>query len=99
MLPDFPWLKKRLHEKLYEFFLDRTDQYLGVVGRIPKHRRKEGGPGQLLIRHDGSTDASRAVELAVPFALEGDEIESITMDQLLAKVDRAALEMARKQWG
>lgn len=96
MLPDFPSLKTKLHARLRAFTDRRTEQYLGLLGRIPKHQIQEG-IGQTLVREDGSVDDSDSVPIAVPIAFEGAEVQSLTMEQLLTKLDEAAWNMAKRQ--
>lgn len=96
MLPDFPSLKTKLRARLRDFVDHRTEEYMGLLGRIPKHQLHEGR-GQILARQDGSVDDSESAQVAVPIFFEGAEVNTLTMDQLLAKLDRAAWEMAQKQ--
>jgi hypothetical protein len=96
MLPDFPVLKDALQKKLMDITRLRTQHYMGLLGRIGKRQLHEG-KGHILVRADGSRDEGPSIEIAVPITLASDEIESLTMDELVAKLDRAALEMADKQ--
>jgi hypothetical protein len=96
VLPDFPVLKDEFRKRLMEMTQRRTKQYMGLLGRIGARQLHEG-KGHRLIRADGSVDEASSVAIAVPITLAASEIESLTMNDLIAKLDTAAREMAEKQ--
>jgi hypothetical protein len=96
MLPDFPSLKAKFREKLYELSMERTERYLGIWGKVGKHELHEG-KGQHLSRHDGTLDEMEPVPLMVQIPFGPHEVESLTMQEMLRKLDTAAREMALKQ--
>jgi hypothetical protein len=96
MLPDFPALKMSLHERLWELSDERTNQYLGIWGKVGRHQLHERS-GHTLIRDDGSVDEAPSVPILVPIHLEANEMESLTLEGIMQKLDTAAREMALKQ--
>jgi len=96
MLPDFPVLKRALHERLWEFSDKRTNQYLGIWGEVRRHQLHEGS-GHTLNRDDSSVDEAQSVPILVPLHIEPNEMESLTLEGIMLKLDSAAREMARKQ--
>jgi hypothetical protein len=93
VLPDFPVLKKRLADAMGSRLRRRTDA-APLPGRV---QRLYEGDGMLLVRADGSRDDSDFRRLEEKLSIGLDEIGTMTMADLEAKVDAMGESIARQK--
>lgn len=96
MLPDFPSVKQDLADRLDEFLRRRVQQHLGPLGQAQRVTLFEGDE-QVIVRPSGEVDATKFEKFSTSLTLADQEIIEMTLDDLLAKLDAVAKEMASQQ--
>lgn len=96
MLPDFPKVKARLETVLKKYEMELARLHMGVFADVPTSVVVEGN-NTVIIREDGSVEEigfeGITAELQVNFA----EVETMTHEMVLDKINRLAKEMAEKK--
>jgi hypothetical protein len=95
MLPDYPKVKSHLSQRLNSFVQERIDFHLGPLRTVARIRLFEGST-RSMTRESGEVDPGRTFEARAELALGKDELPMITLQDVLAKLDRGAQEMARQ---
>lgn len=90
MLPDFPKVKKKILEILNKRMQARS---MSVLFQNVKHLLYHEGHCYRIIRADGSVAENEFKEASSEITLDLSEWDSITMEDVIAKVDAAAEEM------
>jgi hypothetical protein len=93
MLPDYPSLKKEIREVLDVFLKKRVEQYSTAIRQIPKTKIFEG-KGTVIKRRTGEEDPTEFMSSETGFELKYSEIPEMSIGDILAKLDQAALNMA-----
>ena len=95
MLPDFPKVKARLETMLkYEMEQARLS-HMGVFAEIPTSVVVEGN-NTVIIREDGSVEKVELKEARVKQEIKFTEVEEMTHEMVLHKIDEVAKEMAEQ---
>lgn len=95
MLPDFPKVKARLETMLeYEMELARLS-HMGVFADVPTSVIVEGD-NTVIIREDGSVGKVELKEARVEQEIKFAEVEEMTHERVLDKINDAAKEMAEQ---
>jgi hypothetical protein len=96
MLPDFPELKQTFAQKILRKFEAKRAETIHVFDKARKICLHEGK--RLVITHeDGRESEVEIKHIGVEYSITDAECESLTPEQLSAKVEGAAVEMGRKQ--
>ena len=95
MLPDYPLLKKEIREVLDVFLRKKVEQYSTAIQQIPKTKVFEG-KGTVIKRRTGEEDPTNFMSSESGFELKYDEIPKMNINDILTKLDQAALDMAGK---
>lgn len=95
MLPDLPKLKTDIAQVFQTIFKNRVNAYLGVVGEVPRYYIKEGS-NPVTLRPDASRDETKLKAASAETIFQVDEIPCLTVEQRIARLDAAALEMANQ---
>ena len=96
MLPDFPKVKEKLNIMI-DFYLKQAKlSHLGPLANIRETIYFEGSK-TVINRDDGSVSEIESEEFSVMLKFEMDEIETMTHEKVLEKIDNLAKEMAEKQ--
>jgi len=95
MLPDYPSLKKEIREVLDVFLKKQVEHYSVAMQQIPKTKLFEG-KGTVIKRRTGEEDPTPFMSSETGFELKYDEIPEMSINDILAKLDQAALSMAEK---
>lgn len=93
MLPDYPSLKKEIREVLDVFLRKQVEQHLIAMRQIPKTKVFEG-KGTAIKRCTGEEDPTPFMSSKTGFDLKYDEIPGMSINDILTKLDKAALNMA-----
>jgi hypothetical protein len=95
VLPDLPKFKVDIANVFHVIFKNRVNEYLGVIGEVPRNIIKEGS-NPVILRPDASRDETplKAASAETIFKLE--EIPILSVEQRIAKLDTAAREMANQ---
>lgn len=97
MLPDYPREKSLIEEKIVRKRMRAMrDRSLGFFGEATAIEYFEGRQ-QLMIREDGSNDASEFQTVEDGWTLNLDEAENLTIQQLLEQVDKIATSLGDQQ--
>jgi hypothetical protein len=100
MLPDFPKAKKKMSKTLEGRFRNKSRQHLGPFNQSPTRQIHEGEGKWILKRDDGSIDDRGSLkQFGVEIEIKLDEIEKMTFEDVLKKIDAAADEMGKKVSG
>lgn len=95
MLPDFPKLKSELVASLRQFLEKRMLFHLGPLSEAPKIHCIEGERSKM-IRRNGFIEPFSPTEVKVFIPLNETELPSITLEEVLSRLDGAAKEMAEQ---
>jgi hypothetical protein len=95
MLPDYPKLKAEIADLLNRFANQRVADHQGFVGRVARHRIFEGDSTSLR-RSTGEVEAKGFEEVGGLLKLSADEIPTMTLHDVLAKLDAVAAEIGEK---
>ena len=96
MLPDFPKVKARLETMLkYEMELARLS-HMGVFADVPTSVVVEGN-NTVIIREDGSVKEMGFEEITAELQVNFAEVETLTHEMVLDKINRPAKEIAGKK--
>lgn len=96
MLPDFPKVKARLETMLkYEMELARLS-HMGVFADVPTSVVVEGN-NTVIIREDGSVKEMGFKEITAELHVNFAEVETMTHEMVLDKINRPAKEIAGKK--
>ena len=93
MLPDYPTLKKEMEEAFLIFMRKRMDQYAPLVQQAPWTRQFEGD-ASVLTRSTGSEEPIEFKSTVGQLRIPVDEIASLSVHDVLARIDAVAKEMA-----
>lgn len=98
MTPDFPSIKEKLHKIL----LQRWKNVVYAQTSPFSHNRRmihEGGESKrdVIIREDGSIEETKFAESRGEFEVKFAEVEFLTFDKVIEKIDAAASKMAEMQ--
>jgi hypothetical protein len=93
MLPDFPQLKSELAARLNHFLEKRMHFHLGALSEARKINYIEGDRSKM-IRHNGDIEPILPTELKASISWNEAELPSITLEEVLTRLDEAAKEMA-----
>lgn len=96
MLPDFPEQKAKVEERLQIRMDQQRLAKLGPFGESPAIRVAEGD--RLIF--EGEDETEREMEFGhaeAEFKVSVDELPTMTIEQLIAKLDKAAEDLARQQ--
>lgn len=93
MLPDYPKLKKDLQEALDRYLRERVAAYMGIVGQFP-HCTVHEGDRTYLQRAAGDSAETEFTLVDVTRSLSRDELPRLTLDDILARLDEGAGELA-----
>lgn len=96
MLPDFVDLKLDISDRLEEFVRERKAYHLGHLSKIRRVVRPEGGKQEIKYS-SGESDSSYPIDVSIEFPLIVSEIPTMTLDNLLEKLDNLAKQMAEKE--
>lgn len=96
MLPDFAKLKSDLSRRLLLFMESRKKEHLGAFSQSPRVRLFEG-QGSKMIRESGEVEQVNPSDLSTTIILGDDEVPTLTLEDLLLRLDSAAKEMAGQQ--
>jgi hypothetical protein len=96
MLPDFPEEKLRLQELVIKRMEAVTARRMHVFGSAPASILFEGIRYRL-VRDDGSVDCNDLRSVEASITVDFDEAESLSIPELCAKADQAALSIADQQ--
>lgn len=95
MLPDFVVLKSEINEILNLFMVKRFKYYSTGIQDIPKEQLFEG-TGMAIRRSSGEIDESDFFQSSIEFSVSFDEVPNLSLNDVLARLDNAAKEMADK---
>ena len=96
MLPDFPKVKEKLNIMIDFYLKQAILLHLGPLANIRETIYFEGS--KTIINHDdGSVSEIESEEFSVMLKLDMNEIETMTHDKVLDKINDIAKEMAEKQ--
>ncbi|MDO9567490.1 MAG: hypothetical protein Q7J15_12230 [Candidatus Desulfaltia sp.] len=95
MLPDLPQLKADIAQVFHTVFKNRVNAYLGVVGEVPRSVIKEGR-SPMTLRPDDSRDETTLKAASAELNLKVEEIQHLSVEQRINKLDTAAREMANQ---
>ena len=95
MLPDLPSLKANIQDVLNERLRTVAYANMGVLNEVPRVFVHEGNKMRTL-RADGSVEDTEFKQSSVEMLIEGSDIPTMTAQQRLAMLDRAARELAGK---
>ena len=93
MLPDYPSLKKEIREVLDVFLRKQVEQYSVAMRQIQKTKIFEG-KGTVIKRSTGEEDPTEFMSSETGFELKYNEIPEMSIGDILAKLNQAALNMA-----
>ncbi|MGO4478048.1 hypothetical protein AB4Z32_17510 [Massilia sp. 2TAF26] len=93
MLPDIPPIKREITKALLKFLSNRIREHMGVIGELRSYFVKEGGR-VVIIREDGSVDETTMNKASAELSLDYAEVPMLTHDDVLAKLDQIAQQMA-----
>jgi len=93
MLPDFCKLKSDISARLRRFLESRMLHHLGPFSESPRVTFFEG-QGRTLTRESGHQESIDPFDLSATMIFRTDEIPSMTLEDLLRKLDEVAKEMA-----
>lgn len=93
MLPDFPKLKFDLLGCLKLFLESRMLEHLGPLSESRRVRYFEGQKRQM-IRRSGERETVEPFDLGSTLTFKDDELPTLTLDNLLRRLDAAAKDMA-----
>ena len=95
MFPDFLKTKEKLEKMLYKMKEARLS-HLGPLADVPVSLVFEGSK-TVIIRADGSVQEVKPEKTTVELQVESEEVEKMTHEMVLNKMNRAAEEMAEKR--
>jgi hypothetical protein len=95
VLPDYPKLKKDLASQLTRFLQDRTRAYLGPLAEIRRLRAFEGDAFSI-VRAGEEEEPHEFDDVESIVTISNDELPTMTLESLLAKLDEAAEGIARQ---
>lgn len=93
MLPDFVVLKKEIDDVLTLFMRKRFKFHCTGIQDIPREQLFEGA-GMAVQRATGDLDESKFIENKIEFSISYDEVPTLSLNEVLQKLDKAAKEMA-----
>jgi len=96
MLPDFTKLKEDIDSRLRRFLEQRMLRHLGPLSEIRRVRFFEGR-GRTVVRESGEKESIGLFDLNATLSFRDDELPTLTLDDLLRRLDAAAKEMADQQ--
>ena len=96
MLPDFTKLKTDIDSRLRRFLERRMLHHLGPLSEIRRVRFFEGR-GRTVIRESGEKESLELFDLSATLSFRDDELPTLTLDDLLQRLDAAAKDMAGQQ--
>ena len=95
MLPDFLKTKEKLEKMIQSEFKKANFRHLGPFADTPKSNVFEGDEF-ILIRADGSCDDVEMKKAEVEIEIKRGEIEEMTHEKVLEKIDAAARDIAKQ---
>lgn len=96
MLPEFPVLKDELNRAITRFMRMRASLYGGVTATVPQSRTFEGHQ-HVISRPGEEPEPSKMFQASSEVKFSGDEIQDIRLDQVLARLDQIAKDMAEQK--
>lgn len=96
MLPDFPKVKEKLEKKLNYYLKQVSLSHLGPLADVPIFIFFEGSKA-IIIREDGSVAEMNPKEMRVEVKMKSGEIEGMSHEMVLDKINTMGKEMAEKQ--
>jgi len=95
LLPDFPDIKGDVTARLVEFLEARREYHLGPLSEVV-HVRFFEGDGFGITRPSGEREPGEYKQVESTIEIKHEEIPTMTLDTLLAKLDEAAQGLARQ---
>lgn len=95
MFPDFPDTK-RLFSRFFRSYMRRKAREISPYGTVQTHYLHEGRDMKIT-RADESESTSGMEQLSVLLEIKYDEIENLTLQKAIAKLDAMIIEMVQKQ--
>lgn len=96
MLPDFPEIKKKIRQRINQYFAQAEKQYSGFISEIPQKKIMEG-KGSKLIRENGALVKNKTKELSVKIEIPKHKFENLGPTEILELINKAAKQMAEKK--
>ena len=96
MLPDFPKMKEKLKKVIISEMKKAQSRHLGALANAPVSRMFEGDKS-IIVRADGSTSDMSPQEIEVELVIDLAEIEGMSHEMILNRINTMAEEMAEKQ--
>ena len=96
MLPEFPLLKEAFTRAVIRVLAERVKLHLGIFGTVGRARMFEGRQN-VIIRADGTEDATPMGEGRAEISIPLDDLKEIGLQQLMDRLDEIAKDMARQQ--
>jgi hypothetical protein len=97
VLPDFPEFKEKLERRLLLRFEQKRTSELGSLGEAPAFMLQEG-KRLIFVNEDGGEREMEFKRAAAEFSVSTTELPTLTLDQLVAKIERAAGNIAKQQY-
>lgn len=94
MLPDYPEIKKKISDA-YTARMKNIIRY-APFDDVAKHTIFEGHRNRI-IRHDGTVDETEFKEFASDISIDLKNFENTTVEDILKKIDKCAIEMGKQQ--
>jgi hypothetical protein len=95
MLPDYPSLKREIADVLNILLRKKVENYLIGLKEVRKTKIFEGKK-MVMKRQSGEEEDSSLTTTQVTFEIQVDEIPKMSINDLMAKIDKAAREMAEQ---
>ncbi len=95
MLPRFPRIQEQLDRFLLSFISLRAKYHMGPMGQVPEVRHFEGDEDSI-VRASGEEELTRFTEIKEALTIDRQALSSITLEDILEKLDRVALGIARQ---
>mgnify|MGYP006969420009 CR=1 FL=1 len=96
MLPDYPDIKNKLYKLLLRRMSIVQAGYSPLISDVTNRYRFEGDKS-IIIRKDGKRIKNTIMEYSQEFSLSVTEIHDITPEELLHKLDNAAIEITSQK--
>jgi hypothetical protein len=95
MLPDFPETK-RLFARAFQTYMRRKAREVSPYSMVQTHHLHEGRTMQI-VRSDKSESESALVQMSSLIEFKLDEIEDLTLEKVVAKIDATVVDIVRQQ--
>lgn len=96
MLPDYPFLKAKIRERLMRQMDEQRYAAMGIMGEVPRSIIFEGSKS-LVVRDDGSIQEVEYKLASSQLSLSKEELESASPEDIMGKLSETAEDLASQQ--